>query len=207
MLLTSTMTRDPRRLRFFAPAFFPYPSADRRVRGWSSPPNAATRQVRLSISRLLHKPCQSQPLHRSQVTWPRMVRCPTRCLRPPHVSAVLPTGRDETHLHPPTPPHPPHRSGSPCRPSSGRGAPACTACRSAGGAARDRSRPCAGTSAREVLAAERRSAPAPARPRLDAGHRLHDRLHLLAEVGVGHAEHRRVGHLGWVMSRFSLSCG
>src|SRR5215510_8131799 len=46
----------------------------------------------------------------------------------------------------------------------------------------------------EVLLAERDQLARERRPRLDAGHGLHDGLDLLAKIGVRHAEDGRVRH-------------
>ncbi len=93
------------------------------------------------------------------------------------------------------------RCGSVCRPRSGRAGCAWRACRWARAAAPSRSRSNADILAREMLSAERDQFALEVGTRLDARHRLHDRLHLFSELGVRHAKRRRGRHLGTVTGR------
>ncbi len=89
------------------------------------------------------------------------------------------------------------RSATSCCPSSDRAAAACRACRSGRrGSSSTKSTVRGHLKWARLLAAERQQLLLERRPGLDAVHQLDDRLDLLAEVLVGHADDRRVEDLG-----------
>ena len=137
-----------------------------------------------------HVPSSPRPASASP-TRRRRARTTRRARRGRDRSSSLERSASITSVHEPIL----RRCGSRDRPSSGRGAAACTASPSAGAAARRRSRSPSGTCSARGVAAEREQLALELGTGVGDVDRLHDGVHALTHLRVGDAEHRGVHHL------------